>query len=137
MLTWKYTKKTITADAIAAIEQDWGITFSHDYKACVLENNGGRPTPNGIISSSGQERIFERLLSLNPQDPDNALNARHLFATSVAQPHLFPFGMDPFGNLFCFRKQGESIKDIIFWSHETGTTEALCQTFSELLAALR
>ncbi|MBP2299233.1 SMI1/KNR4 family protein [Azospirillum picis] len=137
MLTWKYVKNTVSSDDITAIERDWGITFGRDYVVCVLENNGGRPTPNGITTPSGQERIFERLLSLNPKDKDNVHGARHGFATSVAQANLFPFGMDPFGNLFCFRGLRRTVKDVVFWNHETDVTEVLCGTFSELLAALR
>ena len=64
---------------------------------------------------SNQERVFGSVLSFNKDDDDNVFRYLKRFIPN----NLLPFGLDPFGNIFCIDlKSG----DVQFWNHEIDKT---------------
>ena len=54
---------------------------------------------------------------------------------NLSNSNLIPIAEDPFGNLYCYSFK-ENGSEIIFWEHEDGTVNYVCNSFKELLTML-
>lgn len=132
MLTWRGFKATEDISLITAIENDNQIIFPVEYKETVMRYNKGIPSKK-LIQCAGKERVFARLITITPDAHPNVIDA-----SSWVDEHkkVFPFGLDPFGNLFAFKYGGADDYDIVFIDEETGTTHMICSSFSDFMNGL-
>lgn len=76
------------------------------------------------------ERVFGRLISIDPCVHPNILDAKKWVADENG---LFPFGTDPFGNLFAFKFSTADRYEIVFYDMENGIESSISASFSEFL----
>ncbi len=134
-LEWRYGRPTTDA-TLGALELQLDFTLPADFRAVALLQDGGRPRPQGVRISEDRNAVFERLLATEPNHGDTLLEAAQDMQAN-GRTDLIPFATDPFGNAFCFRREPDTGKAIVFWDHEADTVYELCNGFMELLSMLQ
>jgi hypothetical protein len=128
-MTWKYVKPLLKVSSIEDFEKENDVSFPPDLKKCIKTNNGGRPSRNIFDTANSTDRVFKSLLSFNESDAESVYK---IFPIIRSQSnYLTPFACDPFGNYLCLKDS-----KIVLFIHETGQSEYVSDTFSELLAKL-
>ena len=98
---------------IAAVEQRRGISFPHDYRAFLLQINGGVVKPGKWV---------EQLFSLGENVPPHAsfevaFDNLKVIAERIPR-RMIAVGDDGGGNLYCVSTTGADRGAVYFWSHE-------------------
>ena len=99
-MDWKYVKPIKSLDLISEFENEFCYIFPDEYKQCVSQYNGGRPSKRIFDTSSSKEFEMESLLSFNHYDRETiwSVNQRDdEFLTSY-----IAFATDSSGNLIWF-----------------------------------
>jgi hypothetical protein len=144
-LTWRYLKTPIDRNVIAQVGKAWRVTFPDDYVDCAMVNHGATPAAKCFDFPGHREAVFRALLGYFDAKSDNEnLSITQMYEAVKDQlpERVYPFAMDPFGNLLCFdyRDSKRNAPTIVFWDHEVDDPEEaiayVCDTFSELLAKL-
>jgi len=131
-ITWKYSSKLIKETVIEEFEKEMNISLPHDLKECFKKNNGGMPSKNIFDTDKTKGRMFNNLLSFNlNKDEDTIYDIYSAVYLKLKNKDVIPFALDPFGNILCL-KEGK----IVLFLHETGGTEFITDSFSELLEKL-
>ena len=135
-LTWKYGNQLNKSFDFGEIENSMKLKLPDDFKQCVLSHNGARPTPNAIKMQSGEIFVINRLLPADLESKNNIVNiARNLNSEGTIQ--LVPFGVDSFGNYFCFSYEGTVLNSVVFYEHESSSLPVrICDNFTEFLENL-
>lgn len=134
MNAWKYIKSNVDARDICAFEALAGMAFPRPVAEFLIAHNNGRPRPNGVQMPSGEEHVFEKLLSFSQGDVENVFSTFGNLQGELA-PGLLPIALDPFGNYFCLdAKHGFQV---VFWQHETRSAEQTGKDLFSLIDALR
>jgi hypothetical protein len=106
---------TLSEFELADFEKANKIELPSDYKAFLLESNGGVPAPNKNVSP---ETIVTYILGMHNGDYYASLY-KHISMFMTRLPHsTFPIATDPFGNLFIMSLHPENYGHIYFWDHE-------------------
>ena len=134
-VSWKYGGP-VSGDAIQTFESEMNFEFPAALRKILIAHDGGRPQLQALVLPGGREVILERLLAVVSQNGTTISSANQALRSQGFQG-LLPFATDPFGNLFCFtfQQEGEA-GPILFWNHETGTTQRICGSFTDLLGLL-
>jgi hypothetical protein len=135
MNEWKYIKRNVTHDDIGRLEEIARVKIPQLVAEFIVEHNNGRPIKNTLLMPSGDERIFEKLLSFNQQDIENVFSTLNNHRDDFPDAGLVPVAMDPFGNYFCLNAINNFRVD--FWLHESGATEVAANDFLTLINNLR
>ena len=125
-------------------EKENGISLPEDYRAFLLEHNGGVPSPNEIPDPSN---IVTYILGMHNGEYYASIY-KHIDMFKHRLPFsTFPIATDPFGNLFIMSVHPEGLGHIYFWDHEqeppfqdgsyTENTYFVAESFSEFLQSLR
>lgn len=110
------------------IEEEYDIRIPNGFKRFIIDNNAATPEKHRIIIGN-QERVFGSVLSFNKDDDDNVFRYLKRFIPN----NLLPFGLDPFGNIFCIDlKSG----DVQFWNHEIDKTYSAHCNLSNFVSSL-
>ena len=132
-VTWKYVHELKDDSAADMLEIDYWFRRPKSLKACVREHNAGMPVPSKIDSPFGNRYVFGGLLSFNEGDADSVYDYIGLFKNEDGTGlKMFPFGLDPFGNFFCVKKDGS----VVFWNHEDGAEDLVSASFEEFISSL-
>lgn len=131
MITWKYVKPLKDEYSPEALAQTYGIKMPDDLLRCIKENNGGKVKPYTLDTPFAEDMVFGGLLSFNKEDIESVYVYLHRFKKGNTLT-AFPFGRDPFGNIYCL-KDGK----IYFEDHESDELFFVSDTFTELLSMLR
>ena len=131
MNEWKYIKRNISRDDIGRLEKIAGVEIPQPVVGFIIEHNNGRPIRNTLLMPSGDERIFEKLLSFNEQDVENVFSTLNNHCDDFRDVGLIPVAMDPFGNYFCLNAKNNFRVD--FWRHESGSTEVAANDLLTLI----
>lgn len=126
-MNWKYVKTT-SLDKIQAVEKEYGISLPQDLISLLLESNNGRPEKS-LFQVIGIERVFKKLLSYNKEDRENIYPYIEILRNEDSK--LFPIASDPSGNFICLYEG-----NIVFWEHESGKKQYICDTITDLLTLL-
>ena len=130
-MDWKYVKPIKSLDLISEFENEFCYIFPDEYKQCVSQYNGGRPSKRIFDTSSSKEFEMKSLLSFNHYDRETiwSVNQRDdEFLTSY-----IAFATDSSGNLICFNRKDNSI---IFVNDETNSVDMIASDFSSFLDSL-
>ena len=128
-IKWKYTTKLKTGNEVDVMEIKYHYKLPDDLKECIKRNNAGMPYPSKFDTASSKNRVFGGLLSFNEGEDDNIYEIISLFETDKKKElSMFPFGLDPFGNLYCVKNE-----KIVLWNHEEDTVEYISESFSDFL----
>jgi len=128
-IEWSFVNALIDIKSIDNFEKEKNIKIPHDLKNTIKRFNAGQPSRCIFDTDSSTGNVFGALLSFNPSDNDNIYE---IFSVVNAEnKSVMPFAADPFGNYLCLMNE-----QVVFWDHETNSTEFVAPTFSELLNKL-
>ena len=133
MNTWKYVKANIDAKNIRQFEEVIGFSLPLPVAEFILAHNNGRPRLNAVDMPSGEERIFEKLLSFNEDDVENVFSTYENLRADL-KPELIAIALDPFGNYFCIDTKNDC--QVEFWMQESGAVEHTGKKLLALMDAL-
>ncbi|MDR2492214.1 MAG: SMI1/KNR4 family protein [Coriobacteriales bacterium] len=135
---------------IAEFEEQFGIKLPSDYKAFMLENNGGTPEGEWAFdffedSREGESdsviRSFNKLYANKTMELDDLKACYSMLLESDEIPDtLMPIAEDPYGNIILLVVRGEHYGSVLFGNHEleepeTGhiVTSFIAGSFSEFI----
>lgn len=148
------------AEQIAALEAHIGHPLPADYRAFLLEHNGGRPelsrcaviTDIGVHDTPVHCLFPSRELALGTVEvnsgeelrtwpvhcawDDLQHDLREVYQTELEHP-LLPIGTDGSGSYYCVTLAGPEAGAVVFLDHETLQVTRLAAGFDAFLAALR
>ncbi len=130
-IEWSNVRPLKKGSEIDVLEIKYLFKLPDDLKECLKHNNGGIPYPCSFDFGKNKGKVFGGLLSFNEGDYDSIYDVIGRFETSDNKVKMFPFGIDPAGNLLCV-KDGE----IVFYYAETEETFFICKTFTKFLEML-
>lgn len=117
------TYPKLTLAEIEEVENFVGLTFPYEYKAHLLQYNGGECEPN-IFSfwENGRETNSDInwFLGIHPEEDENLMDFIQSYKIEQMRlpRHILPFAFDSFGNLICISCGGSDAGKIYFWDHE-------------------
>jgi hypothetical protein len=124
----------LTEADLRAAEQQLRIELPSDYKAFLLANNGGRPTPNRFPvanNPSGSQGILDWLFGIHAGRHYSLLHEAAVTKGRVPA-ELLPIGEDPGGNLICLAISGPNRNKVFFWILEDEADEDEPPTYSNV-----
>lgn len=90
-----------------------------DYRAFLLEHNGGETDPNIFFISEEQgSDILDRLLALIKEPEHSSLYWSYDCYLGRMPSNIIPIGDDPGGNNVCISVSGADYGSIYFWDHD-------------------
>jgi hypothetical protein len=111
-----------TERGLLAFERRVGHELPADYRAFLLEHNGGVPEAT-VVETKGVNSLVRRLQGLH-KGPSWARLDKLLETYDGRVPEgLLPIGTDPFGNLYCLGVAGRFRPKVLFWDHEREADE--------------
>lgn len=118
-LEWEDGYGEVDDITIRRLEKELGVVFPKDYKECVKQNQGAKPTLD-CFRVNGIERVFGALLVIkNPEDGRAELLDDYLLTKNKLPKGIIPFADDPAGNQICFDYNNhEDNPIVVFWEHE-------------------
>lgn len=132
-MEWLFGKKLSDPMMIKAMEEKIGYQYPAEYKALVLENDGGIPTNMIYDTAETKERVFNNLLSFEKWPLNAVQSGVKKWDIEGLKWDYVPFARDPFGNMICFDRENDHV---IFWDHETRRVEEVASSFTEFIDSL-
>lgn len=128
-VAWNDVSPLIFPDRLERFEKTYGVVLPEPFKAFIKENNGGKPTPNGIRAETGEEFIVSSFLSFNREDERNVYKAMDYFARHYYAKFI-PFAFAPSEGFYCLR--GKRV--VLF---KQGDVVRICDDFSSFVDKIR
>jgi hypothetical protein len=129
--------------SLLAIEKKLGIEFPDDYRAFLLTNNGGRPSPSLVDVSPTRSVPLQLFLAVVSAIPSHTIAGVKGQYRDRMPSEFVPIARDGGGNLLVMDPAGE----IYFWDHEResdsdplqpyyANTTKIASSFTALVGAL-
>jgi hypothetical protein len=134
-LSWKIARPLSDERLINKLAETIGATLPNDYVECVRKNNAGYPSLKSFNTQNGVEHVFNNLLTLDDQKEVNVFSTYEVVSAASGKNTLLPIAEDPFGNYICLDFSMQPAR-VVFWEHETKSTEDIDDDFSSLLEQL-
>lgn len=135
-----------TERGLLAFERRIGRKLPADYRAFLLEHNGGTPDAT-LVKVRGVSSAVKRLHGLHNGPSWARLESLRRSHAGRVPAGLLPIGADPFGNVFCLGLAGRWRGKVWFWDHEGEADEdepprvdnlkLVAASFASFLAKLR
>ena len=147
MIDFEKSNDATTPDEIFALEQALGVVLPADYKAFLLQQNGGRPREYEASIPEWGSTPVARLLGVSASGrSDIAFQAKRM--ASLLPAGVIPVGDDPGGNYFCLDTTKAGAGSVLLWDHESSTPDEnegetefklyrVAPSFNAFLASLR
>lgn len=134
-LEWDFIKPLKSVELIDQFEQKVGFKFPQSFRDCVIANNAGYPSMNTFDTDKEKERVFDSLLSFNPEDKCNVWDYYDWSAEDFEElgQRYIEFASSGFGDPIAFDPETGYV---IFVDHETLEIELIAKTFDEFLDKL-
>jgi hypothetical protein len=148
----------LSEERLARLESRLRARLPEDYRAFLLQYNGGRPAPcrfTFAMEGEEQESILEWFFAVHDQpyeededwDPNAGEDLPPYFAQSLEEVRkdfrsemqrakVLPIGRDPSANLICLGYAGKWAGKVYFFDHDMGMLVPLAGSFSEFLGGL-
>ena len=118
LVSTENSQESISESNITDFENEYNIKLPDAYKAFLIKNNGGKPTPRKF--NSVDKKITSRIMLFFPLGkfyPKNLANNYEVFVEGNKIPkNLLPIGEDPINNLICMSIDGKDYGAIYYWS---------------------
>lgn len=114
---WNFKIDIKDEEIFGKLESLYKIVFPSDLKEFILKANGSNPEKN-LVEINGVERVFETVLSYNEEESEATSVFDIIQYTHVDS--AIPFGIDPFGNLFYYSFEKNTV---FFYNHEENEFE--------------
>ena len=131
-MEWKYVKPLSSNEMITEFETAVKYKFDDEFKKCIINHNGGRPSFRKFNTDSCKERELKSFLSFNREDRETVWKINDWNKEELSDLYI-AFAIDNFGNLICFDRQNNNV---IFFNHENNETELISLSFSDFLKKL-
>lgn len=118
MVKWKYKIDLNDDTVFNDVEKLTQTKVPEDLIKLIQTANAASPDEN-TISINDNERIFASVLSFNRQD-EEPVDDVYTAIKAMNKKGFIPFGIDPFGNYFCFESKTQTV---VFWDHEKDEVE--------------
>lgn len=116
---WIGAKAPASPEAIAAIEQERGFTLPADYKAHLLQHNGGWPDRQVFVQEMEDGRPVERdLRSMFSVAVGESTLEDALLDLDELHPDLVPFGDESGGDVFVLSVGPRDYGAVYYVAHE-------------------
>jgi cell wall assembly regulator SMI1 len=142
------SQKPTTDRQVRALEKSLKIRLPQDYRSFLLQNNGGKPDPDGfdvetINGPKANSRVgYFLAIHDGKQDSfEDYFNTYKVKATRIPA-HLVPIAHDSKGNLICIAVTGRDVGAVHFWDKDDSVDDGadnchlLAKNFDEFLNAL-
>ena len=135
-IKWKYATTVDDKSIINNIENKYNFKIPSILKTYLIKYNNGSPNLKRFKLKNGDERVFGSFVSLNAQGDDSGdyigvfINSFEI--NNGKSLKLFPFALDPAGNVIGIDKNGK----VIFFDHETDEYIYISNSFVEFLKSL-
>jgi len=141
MTTFIKSGPPITESDISVIENKYNFILPREYRAFLLNINGGIPSKRYYVNEKlDYSYVIDLFLSIRA----NNLSFEEYYEDYKIQSKLLPERMvpiaeDAFGNLICVSIKGEDTGSIYFWNHEDNSTDVrrIAPSFNEFLNNLK
>lgn len=117
MITWKWTDLPVTEDDIKEAQIFLGMKMPCSLKNLFKTANGGKPSRTMIIQEDQEDLIFDSLLNVK-KGTDESLYILYPLVRNLLPETLIPFGLDPFGNIFCIHSSDQNDDEIFLFLHD-------------------
>lgn len=120
----------LAEDRLHRLETALGQRLPDDYRAFLIEHNGGQPEPSLFtISEEEGSDVVQEFLGLH--DGPRFLQLDNTWADhrEWMPETLLPIALDPGGNMVCLGVSGEERGAVYFWDHELAPGEGGIETF--------
>jgi hypothetical protein len=107
-------------EAIAQFEARRGVLLPAEYKAFLLESNGGSPTPNVFLVPGwhGKGNSVMYFYGIHEAEKVDRLDSACDTYDERIPADLIPIAYDANGNAICIGWKGKRKGKIYFWDHE-------------------
>ena len=93
-----------------------GTKLPEELRELYMSHNGGYPDLCLFTSSTGIEYVLQEYLPIGSNDE---MSVEWTLAEHEGFPrNLFPFAIDPGGNIFCLSMRSVDRGAVLFWDHE-------------------
>lgn len=132
----------ITENNLWRFEQHIGAELPADYRAFLLELNGGRTARSHRVfamelTGHRDETTLDALHSLDDPDEDHDLAARQLYAREDLPANALRIGDDAFGSALVLILAGKHHGEVWMLDQVDGHVWKLAGSFAEFMAGLR
>jgi hypothetical protein len=121
----------ISHEVVEQFEVIIGKKLPDDYKALLLDSNGGEPQNDYFEIAKNNSRVRYFYGITNKGNIYNLIYERKLRLDRVPNDVL-PIGTDYFGNCICLSLRSETYGQIFFWDHELESSDGEPATFKNL-----
>ena len=129
-LIWKRIKPLTSFSIVYETMEKYDLRASKALVDCIQKNNGGKPVPNHITASDGEEYDVKHLLSFNSEDQENFYQVINYFCNNYGTT-MIPFAIDSGSNYFC-----EQDDQVVIWTQEDGSIIRVANSFEAFLSSL-
>lgn len=139
--------RRLSGNDIQELEAHIGIRLPGEYKAFLLEHNGGRPVPRAFPIEGLANNPFGVVLDFfGIDDPVESCNLDWNFESLKGRlpANLFPIACDDGDDLICLSLFGEDAGAVLFWDQHTEPPEPsyknvyrIAASFSEFIDGIR
>jgi SMI1-KNR4 cell-wall len=124
----------ISEKEILNTEEEIGKSLPDDYKAFLLESNGGQPELKKFPIQNNENDdagILSWFLGICPGDYHDLLTNVNRFSDRIPE-NLIPIARDPGGNLILMSLDGKDKGNVYFWAHEEECDEGETPNYDNL-----
>lgn len=139
----------LTMHEIEQVEKKLNVSFPADYKAFLLKNNGGVPSPGDFDCLDGESSAVAWFYSIEPKSESDILFSNNMRKGRLPKGFV-AIASDGGGNEICLDcKPGPQFGCVYFWDHEmeadcsagmkpenAGNTHLIANSFSKLIDCL-
>ena len=112
----------LTVGNIDSVEKKLKNNLPEDYKAFLLEHNGGHPEDcvfSYKMADKKYESLINRFNAIHSEKEYNLLAKFQYYQDQKRIPtNMLPIADDPFGNIICMSLSRDDYGSIYFWDHE-------------------
>lgn len=142
-IKWRKVRNKAVDNTIEKVENRLDVVLPSDLRDCILEFNGGRPTPYLFDFSDRKQVVFANLLDFSLMKEINVLSIYESVKNRMIEL-VYPIASEPGGDLICldYREGKDKTPKIAYWDHELAFEDPataifyICDTFTELLSKL-
>lgn len=116
-VVWTDVAVKVGAGDVRKVEAVWKVRLPQDLVACILVNNGGRPSKD-VFDLKVNACVLDRLLRFDEGSDAYVLSDYEAMLDRLVD-WVFPIADDVFGNSLCLDyRKGRENPSIVFWDHE-------------------